>query len=256
MVEAGGARRCPGCRWRCCATGGSWAPRADAGGAGGAAPLPGDDLADAAAGLIAQVVAKVGGLGFLDAPDPAQLDRVHRPAGERRRPRVGPAQSGAMHFDDLELRPSEGRSLARRRGAAGAGRPRLLRVHADGGREDPARPGARLRRRARQGAAPDASRRVTAIPRWRCGCSSRSRWSRARCAMAGVRAQPEDKALVAADVALALTPAAVQVDHPIIDPLLDAIANRLRLVIWAARPPARRRCSRRCATASPKRRAS
>ena len=80
----------------------------------------GDDLADPAAGLIAQVAAKVGGLGFLDALMPAQLDRVHRPAGERRRPRVGPAQERRMQLRRFGVAAEQGRGLARRRGAAGA----------------------------------------------------------------------------------------------------------------------------------------
>ena len=112
--------------------------------------------------MIAQVVAKVGGLGFLDGLIPPNSHAVHRRAGERRRPRLGPAQERHA-LRGLAVAAVEGRGVARGRGAVGPGGPGVLRVHPVGGRQDPAQPRAGLRRRARQDVAPDhrARRRLS-----------------------------------------------------------------------------------------------
>ena len=136
--------------------------RADAAVRAALRPYPVQVSASQMQALIAQVVARVGGLGFLDALIPPNSDQFTDLLvnGDGT---VWGRRKGAMRFDQLDLHPAKDEvwraveALLAPEGRA------LLRVHPHGGRQDPAQPGARLRRRARQDAAPGhrAGRRLS-----------------------------------------------------------------------------------------------
>ena len=124
-----------------------------AGGAGGAARLQrGDHLGDAAAEPGRAGHGQGRRPGLPRRPVATQLGRVHRSGPQRRWPRVGPTQKQRRPIRRSRAAAEQGGSLAGRRGVAGPRRPGLFGIHADCGREDPARPHARLRRRAGQSA--------------------------------------------------------------------------------------------------------
>ncbi|HSN73606.1 MAG TPA: ATPase, T2SS/T4P/T4SS family [Anaerolineae bacterium] len=182
--------------------------------------------------LVAQVAAKVGGLGFLDALMPPNstefTDLVMNGDG-----RVwGRRKFGAGTFADLALQPSkdeawraieallapEGRACSESTPTVDVKIPRDRELGFGGARVKVLHPCI-----APGDGYPSLALRLFEPEPVQPGLVAQWRV---------FGHQPEDKALVAADgSALALTPAAVQVDHPIIDPLMDAIANRLRLII-------------------------
>ena len=103
--------------------------------------------------MIKQVVARVGGLGFLDALFPPTA-RVHRCAGQRRRPGVGAAaraRCGSRTWSCGPRKDEVWRAVEALLAPEGRA---CSEVHALGGRQDAAQSRAGFRRRARQGAAP------------------------------------------------------------------------------------------------------